>query len=161
MILSARVPELQDPVLTAGFVKGGEPQVRGVAEHPRGEEVGVAVPDPGHLQSDSQIKSAHFMAKKVHSAPKKFPDKTSRHYPLMGAHGLNGNFRYFFFLLPYRQIAQIFYGAGDIRCFPRDADDSFARELHEVRPRQRTRGVGSDVVVELAQVIARPPGGAS
>ena len=62
---------------------------------------------------------------------------------------------------PYRQIAQIFDGAGDIRCFPLDADDSFTRELHEVRTRQRSGGVGGDVVIELAQVTARPPGGTS
>ena len=62
---------------------------------------------------------------------------------------------------PYRQIAQIFDGAGDIRCFPPDADDSFARSLHEVRTREGPGGIGSDVIVELAQVIARPPGGAA
>ena len=62
---------------------------------------------------------------------------------------------------PYRQIAQIFDGAGNIRCFPLDADDSFAGSLQEVWTRQRPGGVGSDVVIELAQVIPRPPGGAT
>ena len=59
---------------------------------------------------------------------------------------------------PYRQIAQIFDGAGNIWCFPLDADDSFSRPLHEVGPREGPGGVGRHVVVELAQVVARPPG---
>ena len=49
LIFSAGVPQLQHPVLTAGLVEGGEPLVRSVAEHPRSQEVGIAVSDPGHL----------------------------------------------------------------------------------------------------------------
>ena len=126
MILSGGVPQLQHPVLTAGLVEGGEPLVRSVAEHPRGQQVGVPVSDPGHLIET---------IKHVKSRP------------------------HLFSTFPHRQIAQIFDGAGDIGCFPLDADDSFARSLHEVGPREGPGGVGSDVVVELAQVVARPPGG--
>ena len=105
MILSAGIPELQDPVLTARLVEGGEPDVRRVAVHPRGQQVGVRVSDPGH-----------------------------------------------------RQVAEILHGAGDVGGFSFDADDSFGWTLDKVGPRERPSRVGSDVIIELSQVIAGPPG---
>ena len=106
LILGVGVPDLQDPVLTARLVEGGEPDVRGVAVHARGQEVGVRVSDPGH-----------------------------------------------------RQVPQILDGARDVGGLPLDADDGFARTLHEVRSGEGASGVGRHVVVELSQVVAGPPGG--
>ena len=48
-ILDPRVPDLQDPVLAARLVQGGEPVIRGVAVHARAQEVRVVVSDPGDL----------------------------------------------------------------------------------------------------------------
>ena len=48
-ILVPRVPDLQDPVLAARLVQGGEPVIWGVAVHPRTQEVRVMMADPGHL----------------------------------------------------------------------------------------------------------------
>ena len=48
-ILHQSVSDLQDPVLTAGLVEGGEPVIWGVAVHPRTQEVRVMMADPGHL----------------------------------------------------------------------------------------------------------------
>ena len=39
-------------IVTSCYVVSA-PGVRGVAEHARREEMGVAVPDPGHLQTDT------------------------------------------------------------------------------------------------------------
>jgi len=47
-ILHQSVSDLQDPVLTAGLVEGGEPVIWGVAVHPRTQEVRVMMADPGH-----------------------------------------------------------------------------------------------------------------
>ena len=48
-ILDPRVPDLQDPVLAARLVQGGEPVIRGVAVHARAQEVRVMMSDPGDL----------------------------------------------------------------------------------------------------------------
>ena len=48
-ILHESVPDLQDPVLAAWLVEGGESVIWGVAVHPCGQEVGVMVADPGYL----------------------------------------------------------------------------------------------------------------
>ena len=49
-ILDPRVPDLQDPVLAARLVQGGEPVIRGVAVHARAQEVCVMMSDPGDLE---------------------------------------------------------------------------------------------------------------
>ena len=48
-ILNQCVPDLEDPVLAAGLVQGGEPVIRGVAVHPRAQEVRVMMSDPRNL----------------------------------------------------------------------------------------------------------------
>ena len=107
-IFGVGVPDLEDPVLTARLVEGGEPRVGRVAVHARGQQVSVGVSDPGH-----------------------------------------------------RQVAEVLDGAGNVSSFALDADDRVAGALHEVRPGEGPGGVGSDVVIQLAKVATRPPGGIS
>ena len=49
LVLLSSVGDLQDPVLRVVAVDGGDAPVRGEAEQARGQESGVAVPDPGDL----------------------------------------------------------------------------------------------------------------
>ena len=104
-ILGVGVPDLEDPVLTARLVEGGESDVRRVAVHPRGQQVSVRVSDPRHSQ-----------------------------------------------------VAEILDGARDVGGFSFDTDDSFGWTLDKVWPREGTCRVGSDVIIELSQVVAGPPG---
>ena len=50
LVLILSVPDLQHPVLTAGFVETGESLVWSVAIHSRGQEMSVIMTNPGHLQ---------------------------------------------------------------------------------------------------------------
>ena len=47
LVHHVRIPDLQHPVLTAGLVEGGEPEVGSVSVHPGGQQVGVRVSDGG------------------------------------------------------------------------------------------------------------------
>ena len=58
----------------------------------------------------------------------------------------------------HRHIAEVFDWARDVGGFPLDAYDGLAAALHEVWAWQRARGVGSGVVVQLPNVVTRPPG---
>ena len=54
-IFNPRVPDLQDPVLAARLVQGGEPVIRGVAVHARAQQVRVMMSDPGDLDKRKEL----------------------------------------------------------------------------------------------------------